>query len=103
MNSFETYYLISGFLGFIVQVIILIFSGIYYFKSKYIGGLLMFIGSILSTLAYITQPIISATIAAKLGAEELVVTQGIIGIFQSVFGLVFATGFVMSTLKGIKN
>lgn len=103
MNSFETYFLISGILGFIGQSIILISAAIYYFKTKSIGGLLMLIGSLLIILVFIAQPIITAIFATKFGAEELVLTQGVIAIAQSLFGLLFATGFVMSILKAIKN
>ena len=103
MNSFETYFLISGVLGFIGQAVILISAAIYYFKTKFKGGFLMFIGSLMMILVFIAQPIITATFTVKLGAEEVVLTQGVISVVQSVFGLIFATGFVMSVLKTIKN
>lgn len=99
MNSYEVYYWISGLISMLGQLLMIVFAGIYFFKNKSIGPLLMVIGSLLLLISFIITPLSTAIIANRMGPEALVKTQGILGIVKSLFGLVFAIGFAISVLK----
>ncbi|MBD1261207.1 hypothetical protein HZY62_11445 [Maribacter polysiphoniae] len=103
MDNYEIYFLFGSIIGFIVQVVIFIFSLLYYLKSKSIAGLLMGVGSCLSALLFIIRPILTTLIARNMGAMELVNIQGYLTIVGALFACVFTIGFVLAILKMLKT
>ena len=103
MNPFEIMYIIGGVLAFGAKALLLISSAVYFFKTGGIGGLLMFIGSMLSVITAISKPFITAAVGARMGPEDVVWAQGWISMAEGAFLLVFAIGFVISIFKRVKE
>ena len=103
MTNYEFYFMIGSILGFVVQVIILVFSLLYYLKLRSIDGLLMTIGSLLGTLIIMARPLLSAGVAHYGSAMELVGIQGYLAVAGGLFATLFTIGFAMAILKMLKN
>ncbi|PRX54477.1 hypothetical protein [Flagellimonas meridianipacifica] len=102
MKDYEILYLTGGVISTILQLVVIVATGILLFKKRSLAAGLMFIGSLLTVLFY-GFSLFGSTLVARQGAEDLVKFNAIFSIVNQIPHMLFAIGLLLFIIGYVKK
>ncbi len=103
MENHEVLYLTGGLINCIFQLVLIVACAILLSKKRNLATVLMFLGSLLSLLAFGLSFFGNTIIAQQGGAEGLVQFSAIVSIVGQIPHILFAIGFLLFILQKVKE
>ncbi|MEM9076546.1 MAG: hypothetical protein AAGC43_05870 [Bacteroidota bacterium] len=102
MENFEFFYLTSGVISTIFQLVVIVATGMLFFKKRNLASGLMFFGSLFTVLFY-GFSLLGNTLMAYDGAESVVKFNAIFGIVSQIPHILFALGLLFFAIQHLKR
>ena len=102
IDTLQLQFAFAGILNGLVHLIILIASIILIIKKRSAATIILFIGSILTSLGFIGGFVYNA-IAARNGTDALLNAQVLLNFFSVFSFFIFGTGFLLLVLNNFKK
>ena len=102
MENFEFFYLTSGVISTILQLVVIVATGMLFFKKRNMASGLMFFGSLFTVLFY-GFSLFGNTLMAYDGTESVVKFNAIFGIVSQIPRVLFALGLLFFVIQYLKK
>ncbi|MEM9363265.1 MAG: hypothetical protein AAGA43_11545 [Bacteroidota bacterium] len=102
MKDFEVFYLTSGVISTIFQLVAVVATGMLLFKKRSLATGLMFFGSLFSIVFY-GFSFLGTTLMARQGAESVVKFNAIFSIINQIPHILFAIGLLLFVIQYLKR